>query len=123
MMTNWKRTETAGGAGAEALCAAFSVSSRPVRRMRGALRWRRDAVCRESAAAVAELARAESDASSVPVAESDSTGSSLTRTIFFSSRIQTQPTTRKETPNTTQEKKGKQKQNKYQSRNKLETLA
>ena len=100
MTTSWKRTETAGGAGAEALCAAFSVSSRPVRRMRGALRWRRDAVCRDASDAVVETGAV----SGVPDMSSDS---SLTRTNFFSSRFQSQPSTRKETPNTTQEKKGK----------------
>ena len=97
MTTNWKRTEAAGGAGADAVCAAFSVSSRPVRRMRRALRWRRDAVCRDAADASVE-AGVVSGVSGLP------SDSSLTRTNFFSSRIQSQPSTRKETPNTTQEK-------------------
>ena len=100
MTTSWKRTETAGGAGAEALCAAFPVSSCPVRRMRGALRWRRDAVCRDAADVSVE-------ADVVSGVSEQSSDSSLTRTIFFSSRFQSQPSTRKETPNTTQEKKGK----------------
>ena len=97
MTTSWKRTETAGGAGADALCAAFPVSSCLVRRMRGALRWRRDAVCRDASDAVVETGAV----SGVPGMSSDS---SLTRTNFFSSRFQSQPSTRKETPNTTQEK-------------------
>jgi len=123
MTTNWKCKETAGGAGAEAPRMSVRISAAPSGRIRRALRWKKDAVCRESAAAAADPAKSEQDAMSVPGVEADSAGSSLTRTIFFSSRIQTQPTTRKETPNTTQEKKGKQKQNKYQTRNKLETLA
>jgi len=114
MTTNWKRTETANGAGADALAAAMCVFSAPERRpVVRALRWKQDAVCRETASA---------DAASVQT-EADSTGSSLTETIFFSSRIQTQPSTRKETQNTNQEKKGKQKQNKVTIRKKLETLA
>jgi hypothetical protein len=94
----------------------------PLRRTRRALRWKRDAVCRETAAAAAdpELAEAED---SVPAAGSGSAGSSLTRTIFFTSRIQTQPLTRKENPNTNQKKKGKQKQDTVTIRKKLVTLA
>ena len=122
MTTNWKRTGTADGAGAEALSGATVFSSRmPLRRTRRALRWKQDAVCRETASAAAdpELAEAED---SVPAAGSGSEGSSLTRTIFFTSRIQTQPSTRKETPNTTQKKKGKN-QNTVTVRKKLVTLA
>jgi len=122
MTTNWKRTETAGGAGAEALAGASAVAARmPIRRTRRALRWKQDAVCRETAAAAAATELAETE--NVSAAGGDSAGSSVTRTIFFSSRIQTQPSTRKETPNTTQEKKGKQKQNAVTIRKKLETLA
>jgi len=113
MTTSWKRTETASGAGADALSAAFCVHAGPERRLVRALRWKQDAVCRETASA---------DAASVQT-EADPTGSSLTRTIFFSSRIQTQPTTRKETPNTTQEKKGKKTHKQVTTRKKLETLA
>ena len=97
MTTNWKRTEAAGGAGSDALRAAFSVSSRPARRIRRELRWRRDAVCRDAADVCAETG-VVSGVSDMP------SDSSLTRTNFFSSRIQSQPSTRKETPNTTQEK-------------------
>ena len=124
MTTNWKRTETASGAGAKAPCGAFAwPASAPTRRISRALRWKQDAVCRE-ASAVTDSVQAETDASSglVP-GGADSTGSSITRTIFFSSRIQTQPTTRKETPNTTQEKKGKKTHKHVTTRKKLETLA
>ena len=123
MTTNWKRTGTADGAGAEALGGATVFWSRmPLRRTRRALRWKQDAVCRETAAAPSDCELAEADIS-VAAAGSGSAGSSLTRTIFFTSRIQTQPSTRKETPNTTQEKKGKQKQDTVTIRKKLETLA
>jgi hypothetical protein len=113
MTTSWKRTETASGAGANALSAAFCVHAWPESRLVRALRWKQDAVCRETVSA---------DATSVQT-EADSTDSSLTRTIFFSSRIQTQPTTRKETPNTTQEKKGKQTKNQVTISQETETLA
>lgn len=113
MTTSWKRTETAGGAGADAPGAAFLVHAVPARRLVRALRWKQDAVCRETAAA---------DAASVQT-EADSAGSSITRTIFFSTRIQTQPTTRKETPNTTQKKKGKQTQKQVTISQETETLA
>ena len=120
MTMNWKQMETANGAGADVPAAATQVLSVPERRIVRALRWKQDAVCRD-ASADADLREAEpGDVSGVPA---DSTGSSLTKTIFFSSRIQTQPLTRKETQNTNQEKKGKQKQNKVTIRKKLETLA
>ena len=122
MTTSWNRTETAGGAGVKSPGGVFaSASCTPLRRTRRALRWKQDAVCRETAAAAAdpELTEAES----VSAAGAGSEGSSVTRTIFFTSRIQTQPSTRKETPNTTQEKKGKQKQNTVTIRKNLETLA
>ena len=112
MTTNWKRIETADGAGAEAPRAG-RASSPAVRRPVRELRWKQDAVC-----GYAEADEVLRDA------EADSEGSSLTRTIFFSSRIQSQPTTRKEPFNTTQEKKGKNKQQKQVTiRKKLETLA
>ena len=120
MTTSWKRMETADGAGAAAPGGAFVFAMRmPLGRTRRALRWKQDAVCRETAAADAdpELTEAED----VSCAGTGSEGSSVTRTIFFTSRIQTQPSTRKETPNTTQEKKGKQ--NAVTIRKKLETLA
>ena len=123
MTTNWKRMETADGAGAEAPGGATAFASRmPLRRTRRALRWKQDAVCRETASAAADPELAEADGS-VPAVGSGSEGSSLTRTIFFTSRIQTQPLTRKETPNTNQKKKGKQKQDTVTIRKKLETLA
>jgi hypothetical protein len=122
MTTSWKRTETASGAGANALSAAFCVHAWPESRLVRALRWKQDAVCRETAAAAADPGLAEAE-DSVPAAGSGSEGSSLTRTIFFTSRIQTQPLTRKETPNTNQKKKGKQTQNTVTIRKKLETLA
>ena len=123
MTTSWKRTGTAGGAGAEALGGASVLLSRVQScRPRRALRWKQDAVCRETASAAADPELAEADGS-VPAVGSGSEGSSLTRTIFFTSRIQTQPLTRKETPNTNQKKKGKQKQDTVTIRKKLETLA
>ena len=122
MTTSWKRTETADGAGAEAPGGATVFASRmPLRRTRRALRWKQDAVCRETAAAAADPALAEAE-DSVPAAGSGSESSSLTRTIFFTSRIQTQPLTRKETPNTTQKRKANNK-NTVTIRKKLETLA
>ena len=120
MTMNWKQMETANGAGADVPAAATQVLSVPERLIVRPLRWKQDAVCRD-AAADADLREAEpGDVSGVPA---DSTGSSLTRTYFFSSRIQTQPSTRKEPLNTTQEKKGKNKQQQVIIRKKLETLA
>ena len=121
MTTSWRRTETAGSAGAYALGAAFRVSAVPERRLVRALRWKQDAVCRETSAA--DMDPSSIEAENVSASGSGSADSSLTKTIFFSSRIQTQPTTRKETPNTTQKKKGKQEQNTVTTRKKLETLA
>ena len=68
------------------------------------LRRNRDAVCRDRSADGAEFP-----------------GSSSIGKNFLTSRMKSQPQTRKETPNTTQEKKGKKKQefNSLQ----LETLA
>ena len=122
MTTNWKRTEAADGAGAEAPGGATAFASRmPLRRTRRALRWKQDAVCRETASAAADPEHAETE-NSVPAAGTGSMGSSLTRTNFFTSRIQTQPSTRKETPKTTQKRKANNK-NKVTIRKKLETLA
>ena len=105
MTMNWKQMETANGAGAEVLIAATQVFSVSERRIVRALRWKQDAVCRD-ASADADLREAEPGGVSGDPA--GSTSSSLTRTIFHTSRIQTQPLTRKETQNTNQEKKGKQ---------------
>ena len=68
------------------------------------LRRNRDAVCRDRSADGAEFP-----------------GSSSISKNFLTSRMKSQPQTRKETPNTTQDKKGKKKQefNSF----KLETLA
>lgn len=121
MTTNWKRTETANGAGADALVAAMCVFSAPERRPAvRPLRWKQDAVCRD-ASVDADLREAEPDGlSGFPV---DSAGSSVTRTIFISSRIQSQPQTRKETHNTTQKKKGKQINKTVTNSQETETLA
>ncbi len=112
MTTNWKRTKTADGAGAEAL-RGFSVRARRarVRLTVRALRWKRDAVCRDASAD-----------ESLCDAEADSAGSSITRTIFISSRIRTQTQTRKETK-TNKETKGKQTTNVNNFATKPVTLA
>ena len=104
MTTNWKWTETADGAGVEALCAASCVRALPGRRLVRALRWRQDAVC-GYAAADADLRDAEPDMPSGGPA--DFTGSSVTRT-FFLIPLSNSTTNPKGTPNTTQKKKGKQ---------------
>ena len=120
MTMNWKRTETANGAGAEAPCAAMCVSAVPSSRIVRSLRWKQDAVCRY-AAADEDLCAAEPGFG--PADHADSASSSLTRTIFFSSRIQTKTQTRKETNYNTQEKKGKKSENQVTISQKLETLA
>ena len=113
MTTNRRRTNTADGAGAEALCGVFARARRTRARFTvRALRWKQDAVCRDAAA---DDARRD--------AAADSASSSLNRTIFFSSRIQTQTQTRKETNYTTQEKKSNQAQKNVTVHKKLETLA
>ena len=68
------------------------------------LRRNRDAVCRDRSANGAEFP-----------------GSGAISNDFLTSRMKSQPQTRKETPNTTQEKKGKKKQE--QNSLELETLA
>ena len=68
------------------------------------LRRNRDAVCRDRSANGAEFP-----------------GSGAISNDFLTSRMKSQPQTRKETPNTTQEKKGKKKQE--QNSSKLATLA
>ena len=120
MTMNWKRTGTANGAGAEAPRAAMCVSAIPSGRIVRALRWKQDAVCRY-AAADEEPRAAEPDFN--PADPADSASSSITRTIFFSSRIQTKTQTRKEPIYNTQEKKGKKSQNQVTISQKLETLA
>ena len=100
MTTNWKRKNDAECAGAEALRGSVVAPFRHSR-SRSLLRWKRAVVCGDAAA---NTAWSEPDDLSGAEDGADSTGSSLTRTIFYSSRIQTQPTTRKETHNQTQEK-------------------
>lgn len=120
MTTSWKRTETANGAGADALAAAMCVFSVPERLpVVRPLRWKQDAVCRD-ASADADLREPEPGTDGAPA---DSMGASLTRTIFYTSRIQSQPQTRKETHNTTQKEKGKQTQKQVTISQETETLA
>ena len=120
MTMNWKRTETANGAGADAPRAASCASAVPANRIRRELRWKRDAVC-GYARADEDLLRGETG--SGPESAADFPGSSTTRTIFFSSRIQTKTQTRKETNYNTQEKKGKNTHNQVTISQELETLA
>ena len=61
MTTSWKRTETASGAGANALSAAFCVHVWPESRLVRALRWKQDAVCRETVSADATSVQTEAD--------------------------------------------------------------
>ena len=112
MTTNWKRTKTADGAGADALRGG-SVRARRARVELAvrALRWRRDAVCRDAAADDAFRG-----------AEADPAGSSITRTIFFSSRIELELKTGKETKSKNKEK-GKQTTNVNNFATKPVTLA
>lgn len=120
MTMNWKQMETANGAGADVPAAATQVLSVPERRIVRPLRWKQDAVCRD-ASADADLRKGDpGELSGIPA---DSTGSSITRTIFISSRIQSQPQTRKETHNTTQKKKGKQTNKTVTISQETETLA
>lgn len=101
MTTDRKQTaeKTAGSIppAETAFAARSDVRSLPLRR-------NRDAVCRDRSADGAEFP-----------------GSSSISKNFLTSRMKSQPQTRKETPNTTQDKKGKKKQefNSF----KLETLA
>ena len=119
MTTNWKRKNEAESAGATALRGSVAAPFRHGR-SRSLLRWKRAVVCGDAAS---DTAWSEPDDWSGAEDGADSTGSSLTRTIFFSSRIQTQPTTRKETPNTTQKKKGKQTKKQVTISQETETLA
>ena len=90
MTTNRKQTaaKTAGSIppAETAFAARSDVRSLPLRR-------NRDAVCRDRSADGAEFP-----------------GSSSISKNFLTSRMKSQPQTRKETPNTTQDKKGKKKQ-------------
>ena len=99
MTTNWKRTETADGAGAIALCAASCIRAFPGRRLVRALRWRQDAVC--------GYAAADADPDTLSGIPAEPAGSSVTRT-FFLIPLSNSTTNPKGTPNTTQKKKGKQ---------------
>ena len=102
MTTDRKQTaaKTAGSIppAETAFAARSDVRSLPLRR-------NRDAVCRDRSADGAEFP-----------------GSSSISKNFLTSRMKSQPQTRKETPNTTQDKKGKKKQAQNYS-SKLETLA
>ena len=120
MTMSWKRMETANGAGVEIPCAAACGASATSSRVCRALRWKRDAVC-GYAPADEDLLRGEAGA--MPEAAADFPGSSLTRTIFFTSRIQTKTQTRKETNYNTQGKKGKQTENQSTNSLKLQNLA
>ena len=101
MTTDRKQTAAKTAGSIPSADTAFAVQS-GVRSL--PLRRDRDAVCRDSSADGAEFP-----------------GSSSISTNFLTTRMKSQPQTRKETPNTTQEKKGKKKQefNSLQ----LETLA
>ena len=72
MTTNWKRTETANGAGADARAAAMRVfSATEHRHAVRSLRWKQDAVCRD-ASADADLR--EADPGELSGAQAESTG-------------------------------------------------
>ena len=126
MTTNGNWTETADGARAEARggAAVFvcgtALCRAQARQTRRALRWKQDAVCRETAAADADSER--TDAESVSSAGTGSAGSSITRTIFHipHSNSNSNP---KGNPEHNPEKKGKQNQNTVPIRKKLVTLA
>ena len=68
-----------------------------------ALRRNRDAVCRDHSADCSEQETAFEAATGA-----EFPGSGAISKQFFTSRMKSQPQTRKETPNTTQEKKGTQ---------------
>ena len=127
MTTNGNWTKTADGAGAEALSGApvfvcgTALCRAQARRIRRALRWKQDAVCRVTAAAAADSER--TDAESVFSAGTGSTGSSVTRTNFFHIPHSNSNSNPKGNPKHNPEKKGKQTQNTVTIRKKLETLA
>ena len=102
-MTRNRIQTAAETAGITPAAVAMSADQASVRSL--PLRRNRDAVCRDRSADGAEFP-----------------GSSSTSTNFLTSRTKSQPQTRKETPNTTQEKKGKKKQEQNNSLQ-LETLA
>ena len=112
MTMSWKRTETADGAGAAALCGVSARARRArVELAARELRWKQDAVCREAAAD-----------DGLRGSEADPAGSSITRTIFFSSRIELELKTGKETKSKNKEK-GKQTTNVNNFATKPVTLA
>ena len=120
MTTNGNWTKTANGARGKAPGGATAFASRmPIRLTRRALRWKQDAVCRETGAADADSDRTEAE--SVSPAGTGSAGSSITRTIFHIPHFNSNSNP-KGTPNTTQKKKGKN-QNTVTVRKKLVTLA
>lgn len=96
MTTNWKRTETANGAGVYTLhsgaCARLVPGCRVVR----SLRWKQ--------AAVSRSASADADPGAL---SGDSASSSLTRTFFHNPHSNSTDNP-KGNPNTNQKKKGKQ---------------
>ena len=125
-MTSRKRTGAADGARAEAcggaavfVCGTALCRAR-TRRIHRALRWKKDAVCRETAAADTDSEGVEME--SVSSAGTGSAGSSITRTIFHipHSNSNSNP---KGNPEHNPEKKGKQNQNTVPIRKKLVTLA
>jgi len=127
MTTNGNWTKTADGArgktpgGAPVFVCGTALCRAQARRSRRALRWKQDAVCRETAAADASSER--TDAESVFSAGTDSTGSSITRTIFFQIPHSNSTVNPKGNPKHNPEKKGTKKQNAVTIRKKLETLA
>ena len=127
MTTNGNWTKTANGArgkapgGAAVFVCGTALCRAQARRTRRALRWKQDAVCRETAAAAADSER--TDAESVFSAGTGSTGSSVTRTIFFHIPHSNSNSNPKGNPKHNPEKKGKQTQNTVTIRKNLETLA
>ena len=106
MTMNWKQMETANGAGADVPAAATQVLSVPERRIVRPLRWKQDAVCREHAAADADLR--EADPGAEPGIPSGSSGTSVTRTNFYLIPHSNSTDNPKGNPKHNPEKKGKQ---------------
>ena len=128
MTTNRNWTETADGVrgkapgGAPVFVCGTALCRAHARRTRRALRWKQDAVCRETASADADSEHAEAE-SSVFAAGTGSTSSSVTRTIFYQIPHSNSTINPKGNPKHNPEKKGKQTQNTVTIRKKLETLA
>ena len=99
MTMNWKRTETANGAGGYSLHSGACVRLAPGRRVVRSLRWKQDAVSRS--------ASADGEPDGMSGNSADFASSSLTRT-FFLDPLSNSTTNPKGNPNTTQKKKGKQ---------------